>query len=116
MAGDLGFAVMTVYHDTVLRGAGALNQGTLNTHALADWDGQVEISRCVDTREDGAVRIEDAEDEHSWLGAPYWSVYLHQHAGGVDGVADLRTQEQAEAFAAGLIVFREWQRSWARGT
>lgn len=101
---------MRVYHDTTLLVAGVLIQSTLNPHALADWDGQVEIRRCVDTLEDGTVHVDEGyEGDHTWLTPPFWTVYLHQNAGGVDGMADLYSQDQAEAFVAGLIVYRNWQ-------
>jgi hypothetical protein len=99
-----------VYRDTTLLVAGTLIKSTLNMHALADWNGQVEISRRVDTLEDGAVRVGEGYDgDHTWLTPPFWTVYLHQNAGGVDRIADLYSKDQAEVFAAALSVYRNWQ-------
>ena len=87
--------------------AGAMHgDDALCLHAFADWDGMVEVSRVVDVG--GYIeRIDVADEEQVWASAPFWSVYLHQSVGGVDCVADLRTEGEAHAFAAGLIAMRE---------
>jgi len=53
------------------------------------WDA-VEIAGIVDDGTE-ANRVEDENDNPD-----YWSVYLHQVAGGVDCVADVPTEEQAK--------------------
>jgi len=95
------------YHDTAPLVAAALHQLCPPCHgAIADWDGPVEVSKCVDVG-GYTERVEEDSDDQHWAGAPFWSVYLHQSVGGVDCIADFRTQAEAEAFAAGLVVYRD---------
>lgn len=90
----------------------AIMPNSLDIHAFADWDGMIEVGRCVVIDDQGSVeRIDEDDDERHWHGEPFWAVYLHQDAGGVACVADFGTEEAADAFAAGLIVSREWRRA-----
>jgi uncharacterized membrane protein len=74
--------------------------------ALTGWDGAIEISECVD--DGGEVfRVED-DPEAAKGRETFWSVYAHQTEGGVDCIADLRTEKEAEAFAAGLLIARQF--------
>jgi hypothetical protein len=87
-----------------------LDRAALCLAAFADWDGMIEIGRCVAVDDQGSIeRTDDGTDESEWRGEPFWSVYLHQAAGGVACVGDFRNQLEATAFAAGLIAMREWQ-------
>lgn len=94
-----------------------LLEKSLVTEGFKDWDGMLEIARCVAVDESGTVeRLEpdDTDDAH-WYGRPFWTVYLHQHIGGVRSVADVRTQEEANAFATALHVYNEHLQKTARG-
>lgn len=81
---------------------------SLYTNGFAEWDGLIEIGRCVEAGEDHSViRIDDDDDQTDWKGVPFWTVYLHQQSGGVACLADFTTKESATAFAAGLSLCRK---------
>lgn len=89
-------------HETAL--LARVLSGELEPGYLQQWDGAIEIAKCVQTL-DGPIRVED-DEEAVWLRAPYWSVFAHQSEGGTAKVADVRTEAEAEAFAAGLLAAR----------
>jgi hypothetical protein len=78
--------------------------GELEPGYLQHWDGAIEVAKCVLTP-DGPIRTDD-DEEATWLAAPYWSVFAHQSEGGTACIADVHTEAEAEAFAAGLLAAR----------
>lgn len=82
----------------------ALLPDTLGQAAFTHWNGEVEISQCINTI-DGTVEIIGPDATEQDKAESFWSVYLRQMRGGVQCVADLRTEAEATAFGAALHVY-----------
>lgn len=94
-------------HYKALAQRAVIDMEQIDFSAFHEWDGLLEIGRCVNTGDGCIERIDDDDDAADWAGAPFWSVYAHQKQGGVQCVADFHTEDKAVAFAAGLAVLRE---------